>query len=106
MIGRIIRIARWPLLLLLIAAVAWISWYGYARGFGRRWRGMIEKEIDRYGLSIVVSKLTLDPFHGLIDRDGGIFDSKTGDMLLAGIKNISLYVNYANLVKIEPTLKS
>jgi hypothetical protein len=106
MIGRIIRIARWPLLLLLIAAVAWISWYGYARGFGRRWRGMLEKEFDRYGLSIDVSKLTLDPFHGLIARDVAIFDSKSGDTLLAEINNISLDVNYANLFQHEPALNS
>ena len=69
MLGRIVRIVRWPLGLLLVGAIAWISWYGYARGFGRRWRGMLEKEFDRYGLSIDVSKLTLDPFHGLIARD-------------------------------------
>ncbi len=106
MVGRIIRIARWPVLLLLIAGVAWISWYGYARGFGRRWRGMLEKEFDRYGLSIDVSKLTLDPFHGLIARDVAIFDSKSGDTLLAEINNISLDVNYANLFQHEPALNS
>lgn len=106
MLGRIVRIVRWPLGLLLVGAIAWISWYGYARGFGRRWRGMLEKEFDRYGLSIDVSKLTLDPFHGLIARDVAIFDSKSGDTLLAEINNISLDVNYANLFQHEPALNS
>jgi hypothetical protein len=106
MVGRIVRILRWPFLVLLVAAIAWISWYGYARGFGRRWRGLLEKEFDRYGLSIDVSKLTLDPFHGLIARDVTIFDSKSGDALLAEINNISLDVNYANLFQHEPALNS
>jgi hypothetical protein len=96
MLGRIVRIVRWPLGLLLVGAIAWISWYGYAKGFGRRWRGLLEKEFDRYGLSIDVTKLTLDPFHGLIARDVAIFDGKSGDTLLAEINNISLDVNYAN----------
>jgi hypothetical protein len=106
MVGRIVRILRWPFLVLLVAAIAWISWYGYARGFGRRWRGLLEKEFDRYGLSIDVNKLTLDPFHGLIARDVAIFDSKSGDTLLAEINNISLDVNYANLFQHEPALNS
>jgi hypothetical protein len=106
MIGRIVRLVRWPLLLLLIGALAWISWYGYARGFGRRWRGLLEKEFDRYGLSIDVNKLTLDPFHGLIARDVAIFDSKSGDTLLAEINNISLDINYANLFQHEPALNA
>lgn len=106
MVGRIVRIVRWPFLAILVAAIAWISWYGYARGFGRRWRGLLEKEFDRYGLAIDVSKLTLDPFHGLIARDVAIFDSKSGDMLLAEINNISLDVNYANLFQHEPALNS
>lgn len=106
MIGRIVRIIRWPLLVLLIAATAWISWYGYTRGFGRRWRGLLEKEFDRYGLSIDVNKLTLDPFHGLIARDVAIFDSKSGDTLLAEINNISLDINYGNLFQHEPALNA
>ncbi|HEY4782608.1 MAG TPA: hypothetical protein VIH54_12370, partial [Chthoniobacterales bacterium] len=106
MLGRIARIVRWPVGLLLVAAIAWISWYGYAKGFGRRWRGLLEKEFDRYGLSIDVTKLTLDPFHGLIARDVAIFDSKSGDTLLAEINNISLDVNYANLFQHEPALNS
>jgi hypothetical protein len=106
MVGRIVRLVRWPLLLLLIGALAWISWYGYARGFGRRWRGLLEKEFDRYGLSIDVNKLTLDPFHGLIARDVAIFDSKSGDTLLAQINNISLDINYANLFQHEPALNA
>jgi hypothetical protein len=106
MVGRIIRIARWPFFLLLIVAIAWISWYGYAKGFGRRWRGLLEKEFDRYGLSIDVNKLTLDPFHGLIARDVAIFDNKSGDTLLAQINNISLDINYANLFQHEPALNA
>jgi hypothetical protein len=106
MLGRIVRIVRWPVVLLLVAAIAWISWYGYAKGFGRRWRGLLEKEFDRYGLSIDVTKLTLDPFHGLIARDVAIFDSKSGDTLLAQINNVSLDINYANLFQHEPALNS
>jgi hypothetical protein len=106
MVGRVVRIIRWPLLVVLVAVVAWISWYAYAKGFGRRWRGLLEKEFDRYGLSIDVSKLTLDPFHGLIARDVAIFDSKSGDTLLAEINNISLDINYANLFQHEPALNA
>jgi hypothetical protein len=106
MIGRLVRILRWPFLLLLVAAVVWIGWYAYAKGFGKRWRGLLEKEFDRYGLAIDVSKLTLDPFHGLIARDIAIFDSKSGDTLLAEINQVALDINYANLFQHEPALNA
>jgi hypothetical protein len=106
MIGRLVRTLRWPFLLFLFATIVWISWYAYAKGFGRRWRGLLEKEFDRYGLTIDVSKLTLDPFHGLIARDLAIFDSKSGDTLLAQINHIALDINYANLFQHEPALNA
>jgi hypothetical protein len=106
MIGRLVRTLRWPLLLLLLATVVWIGWYAYAKGFGRRWRGLLEKEFAHYGLAIDVSKLTLDPFHGLIARDVAIFDSKSGDTLLAEINHIALDINYANLFQHEPALNA
>jgi hypothetical protein len=106
MFRRFLRVARWLFLALVCAGLVWLGWYGYAKGLGRHWRSLLEKEFARYGLSIDIGKITLDPFRGLIARDVQIFDNRQEENLLAEINQVSLDVNYANLFQHEPALNS
>ena len=103
---RFMVIVRWFFLIAGCAVLAWLGWYGYAKGLGRHWRSLLEKEFARYGLAIDVGKITLDPFRGLIARDVQIFDSQAEENLLAEINQVSLDVNYANLFQHGPALNA
>ena len=105
-LSKFIRVARWPAIALALIGLAWLGWYGYAKGLGRHWRDLLEKEFARYGLNIDVGKITLDPFRGLIARDVQIFDNKEEVNLLAEINQVSLDINYANLFQHEPALNA
>jgi hypothetical protein len=106
MFRRFLRVARWLFLVLGCAGLVWLGWYGYAKGLGRHWRSLLEKEFARYGLNIDIGKITLDPFRGLIARDVQIFSNEQEENLLAEINQVSLDINYANLFQHEPALNS
>jgi hypothetical protein len=106
MFRRLLRVARWLFLVLICAGLTWLGWYGYTKGLGRHWRSLLEKEFARYGLTIDIGKITLDPFRGLIARDVQIFSNEQEDSLLAEINQVSLDINYANLFQHEPALNS
>ena len=97
---------RWLFLALVCAGLVWLGWYGYTKGLGRHWRSLLEKEFARYGLTIDIGKITLDPFRGLIARDVKIFNNEHEESLLAEINQVSLDINYANLFQHEPALNS
>jgi hypothetical protein len=106
MFRRFLRVTRWLFLALVCAGLVWLGWYGYTKGLGRHWRSLLEKEFARYGLTIDIGKITLDPFRGLIARDVQIFNNEQEESLLAEINQVSLDINYANLFQHEPALNS
>ena len=106
MFRRFLRVARWLFLAGVCVGVVWLCWYGYAKGLGRHWRSLLEKEFARYGLAIDIGKITLDPFRGLIARDVQIFSNEREENLLAEINQVSLDINYGNLFQHEPALNS
>ena len=97
---------RWLFLALACASLIWLGWYGYTKGLGRHWRSLLEKEFARYGLTIDIGKITLDPFRGLIARDVQIYNNEHQESLLAEINQVSLDINYAALFQHEPALNS
>src|SRR5258708_4383810 len=106
MFRRFLWVTRWLFLALVCAGLVWLGWYGYTKGLGRHWRSLLEKEFARYGLTIDIGKITLDPFRGLIARDVKIFNNEHEESLLAEINQVSLDINYANLFQHEPALNS
>src|ERR1700739_1441004 len=106
MFRRLLRVARWLFLVLACAGLTWLGWDGYTQGLGRHWRSLLEKEFARYGLTIDIGKITLDPYRGLIARDVQIFNNEQEQNLLAEINQVSLDINYANLFQHGPALNS
>ncbi len=93
-------------LLVFLLVLGWGAYYIYEKGFGRRWRGVLEKEFGRFGLQISVRRLTLDPFRGLVAKDVEIYDSQLRQTVLAEVSDLLLDVNYANLFQQEPALNA
>ena len=91
-------------LLVFIIALLWGGWYVYHKGFNRHWRQFVDSEFEKRGLSVSISRLTLDPFHGLVARDVVIYDVKNHQRVLARISEIVLDINYSNLFRHKPFL--
>jgi len=97
---------KWLTLLSLTLLLAWVAYYYYHQGFGRHWRALLSKEFHAFGLEIRVRRLTLDPFRGLVAKDLEIYDNDRRQTILAQISDLSLDINYANLLTQEPALNA
>lgn len=97
---------RWLTLLSFTLLLSWVAYYYYHQGFGRHWRALLAKEFHAFGLEIRVRRLTLDPFRGLVAKDLEIFENDRRQTILAQISDLSLDINYANLLQQEPALNA
>ena len=103
---RPIQVLKWLALFLLTLILSWAAYYFYHIGFGGHWRALLSKEFHRFGLEISVRRLTLDPFRGLVAKDLEIYDRDRRQRVLAQISDLSLDLNYANLLQQEPALNA
>jgi hypothetical protein len=97
---------RWVVLIIFCGLFAFTAYYVYDKGFGRKWRALLAKEFHRYGLEISVRRLTLDPFRGLVAKDLEIYESDQRLTVLARISDVSLDINYGNLMQQESALNA
>ena len=84
---------------LVVAALLGAGWYAYDRGFTRKWRNYVVGEFRQRGIEVKLSRLTLDPFRGIIAKNVQIFDAKDRRRTLAVIDEMRLVINWANLVQ-------
>src|ERR1700736_4278592 len=103
---RPIQVFKWLTLLLITLLISWAAYYFYHIGFGGHWRALLTKEFHSFGLEIRVRRLTLDPFRGLVAKDLEIYDRDRRQRVLAQISDLSLDINYANLLQQEPALNA
>jgi hypothetical protein len=103
---RPIQFFKWLTLVSLTLLLSAVAYYYYHQGFGRHWRALLAKEFHAFGLEIRVRRLTLDPFRGLVAKDLEIFDNDRRQTILAQISDLSLDINYANLLQQEPALNA
>jgi hypothetical protein len=92
--------------LLLIGGLAAFALYAYDVGFNRRWRTLIERELEPLGLRAEIGRLTLDPVDGLTARNVRLFDLLNPSQRLVDINRISLDVDVARLVDRRDFLRS
>jgi hypothetical protein len=97
---------KWLTLFSITLLLSWVAYYYYHQGFGRHWRALLTKEFHSFGLEIRVRRLTLDPFRGLVAKDLEIYDNDRKQTILAQISDLSLDINYANLLQQEPALNA
>ena len=106
MLIRPLQFFKWLTLISITLLLAGVAYYYYHQGFGRHWRALLTKEFHTFGLEIRVRRLTLDPFRGLVAKDLEIYDNDRKQAILAQISDLSLDINYANLLQQEPALNA
>lgn len=87
------------LLALILAVILGALWYAYDKGFTRKWRGYVAEEFRKRGVEVTLERLTLDPVRGLVAKKVSVVDAEDKKRTLAVIDEMSLQVNYANLMR-------
>ena len=96
---------------LLVGGLLWVGWYGYNRGFTRKWRDQLTAELRRRGFDMTYRKLTLNPFEGLVIEEAHLYllDPRApgghGTHLLY-ISRAAVDLSLANLIQKKPFLNS
>ncbi len=96
---------------LLVGALLWAGWYVYNRGFTRKWRDQLTAELRRRGFDMTYSKLTLNPFEGLVIEEAHLYlldphaPGGHGTHLLY-INRAAVDLSLANLIQKKPFLNS
>jgi hypothetical protein len=92
------------LLILLLLGVGGTMWYLYRKGFTKPWREWLVDELRSRGIEASFSKLTVEPFRGLIAKDVKIYSNADRKRVLAKVDEIVVEANYAHAARGEPFL--
>ena len=82
---------------LLLAGLLAAGWYAYNKGFTQKWRKFVVQEFHKRGVELSLSKLTLEPFRGIVAKQVRLYDSRDRRRVIAVVDEVRLVVNYANL---------
>src|SRR5262249_58304656 len=94
------------LLGVITAAIVWAGIYVNSKGFTKRWRNYLIAELRRNGLDVSVSRITLDPFQGLVAHDVVLKRAERGGGAVLTVSRTALDINLAQLFQRERFLNS
>ena len=102
---------RWRLTLLvltlaLLGGACWAGWYAYNRGFSRKWREQLAAELRRRGLDFSATRLTLNPFEGLVAEEAHLYLLDAHHTPLLYIDRAAVDISLFNLIQKKPFLNS
>ncbi len=94
------------LILVLLGTLLWAGWYVYNRGFTRKWREQLAAELRRRGFDFTASKLTLNPFEGLVAEDADLYLLDEHHTHLLEINRVAVDIDVRRLIQGKPFLNS
>ena len=84
------------ILMLLVAGLLAAGWYAYNKGFTQKWRKFVVREFQKRGVELALSRLTLEPFRGIVAKQVRVYDNKDRKRAVAVVDEVRLVINYAN----------
>ena len=92
-----LRRVLFGILSLLVAGLLAAGWYAYNKGFTQKWRRFVVLEFHKRGVELALSKLTLEPFRGIVAKQVRVYDNRDRKRAIAVVDEVRLVINYANL---------
>src|SRR6185436_6437299 len=89
---------------LLLLAAGGTAWYLYNKGFTKPWREWVVDELRKRGVEVSFSKLTVEPFRGLVAKNVKLFESPARKRVVAKVDEMVIEANYAHAARGEPFL--
>jgi hypothetical protein len=93
-------------LVLLLLAIGGTLWYLNRKGFTKSWREWLVDELRSRGFEVTFSKLTVEPFRGLVAKEVKIFQNASRKRVIAKVDEIVVEANYAHAARGEPFLNA
>lgn len=84
---------------LLVAGLLVVGWYAYNKGFTQKWRKFVVLEFHKRGVELSLSRLTLEPFRGIVAKQVRLYDPRDRRRVIAVVDEVRLVINYANLLQ-------
>jgi hypothetical protein len=94
------------MLALVLLTTGATMWYLYRKGFSRSWREWLVDELRSRGVEVAFSKLTVEPFRGLVAKDVKVFENESRKRVIAKVDEIVIEANYAHAARGEPFLNA
>lgn len=94
------------MLVLLLLSGGGFAWYLNQRGFSQSWREWIVRELRDRGAEVSFSKLTVEPFRGLVARDVRLYATPERKKVLAHVDEMLIEANYAHAARGEPFIEA
>src|SRR3954471_4952873 len=105
MVIRVRRFLQMAVVLLLVCGSG-TMWYLNHKGFSKSWRDWLVDELRSRGFEVAFTKLTIEPFRGLVAKDVRIFQNATRKRVIAKIDEVVVEANYAHAARGEPFLNA
>ena len=90
------------ILLLLTAGLLAAGWYASTKGFTQKWRRFVVREFHKRGVELALSKLTLEPFRGIVAKQVRLYDHRDRKRAVAVVDEVRLVINFANFFQGKP----
>ncbi len=90
----------------LLGTLLWAGWYVYNRGFTRKWREQLTAELRRRGFDFTATRLTLNPFEGLVAEDADLYLLDEHHTHLAEINRVAVDIDVRHLIQGKSFLNS
>ena len=87
---------------ILAAGVLAVGWYAYNKGFTDKWKRFVALEFHKRGVELSLTRLTLEPFRGILAKQVRIYDNRDRKRMIAVVDEVRLVINYANLFQGQP----
>ncbi len=89
-----------------LVALLWAGLYVYGHGFTRRWRTQLADELRSHGLDFSASRLTLNPFEGLVAENVHLYLLDEHHTQLMSINRAAVDIDFLKLIQKKPFLNS
>lgn len=93
-------------LLTTLCGVAWGVMFLSSSAFGERWRTFVTEQMAERGVYVRFSRLSIDPFRGLVARDVQIFNDENRRQVVATLDRVNLDFDLGRLLRGEVVVES
>lgn len=92
--------------LAILGGIVWGVVFFSSAAFGQRWRSFVIDQMAGRGVYLQFTRLTIDPFRGLVARDVQVFNDEHKAQLIAAVDRINLDFDLGKLLRGEVSVEA
>lgn len=92
--------------LTLLGGIVWGGIFLSSAAFAQKWRRFVIDEMAGRGVYMQFTRLTIDPFRGLVARDVQVFNDEHRTQLIAGVERMNLDFDLGRILRGEVAVEA